>query len=65
MGKGSCFPRRLADFYPTPASAVPPLLPFLAGIRRFGEPCAGEGDLVRVLEAAGLVRVRRRSFRGK
>jgi hypothetical protein len=55
MGKRSTFPRREADFYPTPRPAVLPLLPFLDGIRRFAEPCAGAGDLVRVLEGTGLV----------
>jgi hypothetical protein len=30
------------DFYATPTSAVLPLLPYLAGIRTFAEPCAGE-----------------------
>src|SRR5258705_14018131 len=54
MGKRSSFERREADFYPTPAKAVLPLVPFLRGIRTFAEPCAGEGDLVRHLESFGL-----------
>ena len=54
MGKRSSFERREADFYPTPAKAVLPLVPFLRGIRTFAEPCAGEGDLVRHLELFGL-----------
>ena len=31
MGKRSDFERRPADFYPTPAKAVVPLVPFLRG----------------------------------
>src|SRR5262245_41616579 len=54
MGKRSDFPRRPHDDYETPAAAVQPLLPHLAGIQRFAEPCAGRGALVRHLEAAGL-----------
>jgi hypothetical protein len=53
-GKRSNFPRRKADFYPTPRAAVVPLIPFLHGIRTFAEPCAGDGDLVRHLESFGL-----------
>lgn len=55
MGKRSEFPRRDRDRYPTPAKAARPLLPFLRGIRHFAEPCVGDGDLVRHLEAAGMV----------
>ena len=56
MGKRSNFERREADFYPTPAKAVAPLIPFLhaSGVRTFAEPCCGEGDLVRHLESFGL-----------
>jgi hypothetical protein len=54
LGKRSDFPRIPADFYPTPSSAVLPLLPHLEGVRVFAEPCAGDGDLVRHLEGAGL-----------
>ena len=54
MGKRSTFERRPGDFYATPREAVLPLLPHLQGIRRFAEPCAGAGDLVRHLEAHGL-----------
>ena len=54
MGKRSNFERREADFYPTPRAAVVPLIPYLRGIRTFAEPCAGDGDLVRHLEAFGL-----------
>jgi hypothetical protein len=56
MGKRSSFQRREADFYPTPAKAVLPLIPYLraAGIRTFAEPCCGDGALVRILESFGL-----------
>jgi hypothetical protein len=54
MGKRSNFERREADFYPTPRSAVVPLIPYLRGIRSFAEPCAGDGALVRHLEEFGL-----------
>lgn len=40
------FQRRGRDFYPTPRSAVEPLVPWLYGLRSFAEPCCGEGDLV-------------------
>jgi hypothetical protein len=53
MGKRSGFERRPADFYPTPKAAVEPLIPHLRGIRTFAEPCAGDGALVRHLEAVG------------
>ncbi len=55
MGKRSDFERIPRDFYPTPASAVVPLLPFLDPATRFCEPCAGDGALVRHREAAGHV----------
>ncbi len=42
------------DFYPTPHAAVPPLIPYLRGVRTFAEPCCGDGALVRHLESAGL-----------
>jgi len=54
MGKRSDFQRRPMDDYDTPASPVAPLLPMLAGVRTFAEPCAGRGHLIRHLEAAGL-----------
>jgi hypothetical protein len=58
MGKRSSgrFDRVPSDFYITPAAAVLPLIPHLrrARVRRFAEPCAGEGDLARHLEAHGL-----------
>jgi hypothetical protein len=55
MGRRSDFPRIPKDAYATPAMAVPPLLPFLAPASRFIEPCAGDGALVRHLEAQGHV----------
>ena len=47
------YERRERDFYATPGSAVLPLVPHLraARVRRFCEPCAGEGDLVRCYNA--------------
>jgi hypothetical protein len=50
------YPKRDRDLYPTPMASVRPLIPHLRaeGIRRFCEPCAGDGDLVRHLEACGL-----------
>jgi hypothetical protein len=41
IGKRSNFPSRDRDAYPTPGSAVLPLVPWLTGIRTFAEPCAG------------------------
>lgn len=55
MGKRSSFDRVPRDYYPTPAEAVAPLLRFLPPATRFAEPCAGDGRLVRHLEAAGHV----------
>src|SRR4051812_77323 len=42
------------DFYRTLFAAVPPLIPWLGGIRTFAEPCCGDGALVRHLELFGL-----------
>ncbi|WWT39633.1 putative adenine-specific methylase [Microcystis phage Mel-JY03] len=55
MGKRSTFERLPRDFYPTPAEAVAPLLPHLQPATTFFEPCAGDGALVRHLEAAGHI----------
>lgn len=55
MGKRSTFDRIPRDFYPTPVEAVVPLLPHLKPETRFVEPCAGDGALVRHLEAAGHI----------
>lgn len=53
MGKRSDFERVPRDFYPTPVEAVRPLLPHLPPQTVFAEPCAGDGALIRHLEAAG------------
>ena len=55
MGKRSNFSLLPEDHYPTPLSAVQPLIPYLAEVRVFAEPCCGDGDLVRHLESFGLV----------
>lgn len=49
------FERSPGDFYPTPAKAVAPLLPYLNPRTRFYEPCAGDGSLVRALVDAGHI----------
>jgi hypothetical protein len=53
MGKRSDFIRKPRDNYPTPRSAVLPLLPHLPAKVRYVEPCAGEGALVHHLEPYG------------
>lgn len=53
MGKRSNYERKELDFYPTPWSAVIPLLPHLAPRSRYCEPCAGAGDLIGHLEKHG------------
>jgi hypothetical protein len=55
VGKRSTFERRERDFYPTPAEAVVPLLRHLRPGTAFVEPCAGAGDLIDHLTAAGHV----------
>ena len=50
MGKRSNFERRERDHYPTPYSAVKPLLSYINPFLRYYEPCAGEGDLIRHLD---------------
>jgi hypothetical protein len=47
--------RHKDDFYPTPFRAVEPLIPYLAHVHSFAEPCAGDGDLIRHLESFGLI----------
>jgi hypothetical protein len=54
VGKRSSYARRERDLYLTPAKAVAPLLPHLAPGARFVEPCAANGQLLDLLEAAGL-----------
>lgn len=55
MGKRSSFERRKNDAYDTPAAAVAPLLQHLSPRTHFVEPCAGDGQLVDHLQAAGHV----------
>jgi hypothetical protein len=58
MGRRSGFPRRKHDDYDTlDNKAIIRLVPILRheGIRSFAEPCAGNGFLVRHLEAEGFV----------
>src|SRR4029079_16314958 len=54
MGKRSNFERVPRDFYPTPFAAVPPLIPFLRGVRTFAEACCGNDALVDHLKSFGL-----------
>lgn len=55
MGKRSDFERRKNDAYQTiDAKPARLLMPHLAGVRRFAEPCAGEGRLIGHLVARGL-----------
>ena len=54
MGKRSDFERRPMDDYATPVKAVAPLKPFLGSVKRFAEPCSGDGALIAHLEACGL-----------
>jgi hypothetical protein len=55
MGKRSSFERVGKDFYPTPMSAVEPLLPHLPAECTYAEPCAGDGKLVDHLSLAGHI----------
>ena len=54
MGKRSDFPRRERDFYPTPPSAIVPLLPFLGDYQYYVEPMSGDGALVDYLNDTHL-----------
>ena len=49
MGKRSSFPRKARDFYPTPVSAVTPLIPHLPERFTYIEPCSGDGALIRAI----------------
>jgi hypothetical protein len=49
------YERNPRDFYRTPLKATRPLLPYLPAGARFIDPCAGAGDLVDHLTAAGHV----------
>ena len=53
MSKHSNYERRERDFYPTPYTAVLPLLPHLEASTEFIEPCAGDGRLINHLERHG------------
>ena len=53
MGKRSDFERVERDFYPTPFSAVEPLIAHLPEWYTFVEPCAGDGRLIDHLELHG------------
>ena len=46
MAKRSDFPRIPQDFYPTPMSAIKPLVPHLPQGVTYAEACAGKLDLV-------------------
>lgn len=46
MGKRSDMPRKNArGFYPTPLKAVEPLFPYIMDVRRYWEPCCGDGAI--------------------
>lgn len=62
MAKRSDFKRKTRDFYPTPKTAVLPLLPFLDKQTRFCEPCAGDGRLVDHLKEYGHICARARDI---
>ena len=51
MGKRSNFERNERDFYPTPVSAVEPLIPHLPERFTYIEPCSGDGALIRALSS--------------
>lgn len=50
MGKRTDFPRVARDFYPTPPTAVRPLIAHLPHGKTFWEPCAGDGRLAMYIE---------------
>jgi hypothetical protein len=56
VGKRSGFPIRELDHYPTPFAAVLPLISHLRAdsVRRFVEPCSGDGHLVQHLSQFGI-----------
>ena len=45
--------RHERGFYPTPSTALVPLLPFISDLTDFAEPMCGDGALIRGLEAQG------------
>ncbi len=54
MGRRSNFERIPKDKYRTPLAALGPIMPYLAGIKTYVEPCAGDGRLIRWLEQRGI-----------
>lgn len=52
------FEKKERNYYPTPATAVRPLLPFLSPVTMFYEPCAGDGSLADELVWNGHICVR-------
>ena len=50
MGKRSNFERNPRNYYITPYEAVLPLLPHIVNVKKFSEPCAGNGALIEHLE---------------
>ena len=54
MGKRSDFDRIPRDFYPTPESAVLPLLEHITDVNWFDEPCAGDGALIEHFKKYGF-----------
>jgi len=54
MGKRSNFKRRKQDKYYTPLEAVVPLIPHIANVDSFIEPCAGDGRLITHLNTLGV-----------
>ncbi|BCH56015.1 hypothetical protein RvVAR031_36250 [Agrobacterium vitis] len=53
MGKHSDFARRAHDEYLTPYRGAYPLIPYLANVATFAEPCAANGQLIRHIEKHG------------
>ena len=49
--RSNTFERAPRDFYPTPPSAVAPLIGHLPAGTTYAEPCAGDGALIRALES--------------
>ncbi len=54
MSKYSNFPKVPQDAYQTPEWPAKVLIPHLIGVKKFAEPCYGEGQLVRWLQDGGL-----------
>ena len=54
MGKRPDFERNPRDYYVTPRPAVVPLFPHLNTEHSFDEPCAGDGQLAKILMNEGF-----------